>query len=87
MNYRLTAYVLGEIALILGALLCVPLFLAVGFHEENTIIPYIITIAICVGLGIIGIVLKPKKDKRNFKPAGGLIMCGLAWIIIGLITA
>lgn len=87
MNYRLTAFVLGEIVLILGVLLCVPLFIAIGFNETNTIIPYVITISICLGLGIVGVVLKPKKDKRNFKPAGGLIMCGLAWIIIGIITA
>ena len=87
MNYRLTAYVLGEILLIVGALMCIPMFMALGFHEDKTIIAYGITIAIAVALGAIGIFIRPPKDKRNLRPQSGFVMCGLAWILLALIGA
>ena len=87
MNYRLTAYVLGEILLIVGALMCVPLFMAVGLHEDKTILAFGIAIAIAVALGAVGIILRPPKDKRNLRPQSGFVMCGLAWILLGVIGA
>ena len=87
MNYRLTAYVLGEILLIVGALMCVPMFMALGYHEDKTVLAFGIAIAIAVVLGAIGIIIRPPKDKRNLRPQSGFVMCGLAWILLGLIGA
>ena len=87
MNYRLTAYVLGQLALIVGALMCIPMFMAIGFHEYNTILSYGITIAITVVLGAVGLVLRPAPNKRNLRPQSGFVMCGLAWILLAFIGA
>ena len=87
MNYRLTAYVLGELTLIVGALMCIPMFMAIGFHEYNTILAYGITIAITVVLGAIGLVLRPAQNQRNLRPQSGFVMCGLAWILLAFIGA
>lgn len=87
MNYRLTAYVLGEILVIVGALMCIPMFMALGYHEENTVFAFGITIAVAVVLGAVGIMLRPPKDKRNLRPQSGFVMCGLAWILLALIGA
>ena len=87
MNYRLTAYVLGEILLIVGALMCVPMFMALGYHEDKTVLAFGITIAIAVVLGAVGIIIRPPKDKRNLRPQSGFVMCGLAWILLGVIGA
>ena len=86
MNYRLTAYVLGEILLIVGALMCVPMFMAIGFHE-STVFAYGITIAVAVVLGAVGIIIRPAKENRNLRPQSGFVMCGLAWILLALIGA
>ncbi len=88
MNYRLIAFVLGEVALIVGALLCVPLFMAVGFHEPNSsIIGFCTAIGICLALGIFGVAVRPPKNKRDLRPSSGFATCGMFWIFISLIGA
>ncbi len=87
MNYRLIAFVLGEIALIMGAILCIPMFMALGFHENHTLAAYGIAIGVCVLLGGIGLALRPPKDKRDLRPSSGFAICGMLWIVIALIGA
>lgn len=87
MNYRLTFFILAEIILIIGAFLLIPFFMAVGYGENSAMFGFGITIAVCVVLGGAGLFLRPKKDKRNMRPSCGMIICGLAWILIGLIGA
>ncbi len=87
MNYRVTAYILGQISVIMGALMCIPLFMAVGYKEMGTAFGFGIAIAVAVAVGVIGILLRPSKDKRELRPSSGLIMCGLAWILLSLISA
>ena len=71
----------------MGALMCIPLFLALGYHESHTLAAYGIAIAVCVALGGIGLALRPPKDKRDMRPSSGFAICGLIWIIISLIGA
>ncbi len=87
MNYRLIGFVLGEIALIMGTLLCVPLFMALGFHESDTILGFGVAIGICLFLGIIGIIIRPPKHKRDLRPSSGFATCGLFWIFLAIIGA
>ena len=87
MNYRLTFYILAEIILILGAILLVPFFMAVGFGETSSMFGFGVTIACCIVLGGAGLFLRPKKDQRSMRPSCGMMICGLAWIVIGLIGA
>lgn len=80
-------FVLGEIAIIIGALMCIPLFMAVGLHEDTTILAFGIAVGVCLVIGIIGIIVRPPKDKRDMRTTSGFAMCGLFWIFIALISA
>ena len=87
MNFRLMTFVLGEIAIIIGALMCIPLFMAVGLHEDTTIPAFGIAVGVCLVIGIVGIIVRPPKDKRDMRTTSGFAMCGLFWIFIALISA
>ena len=87
MNFRLMTFVLGEIAIIIGALMCIPLFMAVGLHEDTTILAFGIAVGVCLVIGIVGIIVRPPKDKRDMRTTSGFAMCGLFWISIALISA
>ena len=87
MNFRLMTFVLGEIAIIIGALMCIPLFMAVGYHEDTTILAFGIAVGVCLVIGIVGIIVRPPKDKRDMRTTSGFAMCGLFWIFIALISA
>ncbi len=87
MNYRLIIFLFGEICLIVGAIMCIPLFMSIGYGEMSTAIGFGIAIAVCVALGGIGLVLRPAKDKRDLRPSSGFAICGMLWIVIALIGA
>ena len=80
-------FVLGEIAIIIGALMCIPFFMAVGYHEDTTILAFGIAVGVCLVIGIVGIIVRPPKDKRDMRTTSGFAMCGLFWIFIALISA
>ena len=69
MNYRLLVFVFGEIAMIIGALMSVPLFMSLGYHENSAAIGFAVAIGVCVALGILGLALRPPKDKRDLRPS------------------
>ena len=87
MNLRLLAFVLGEIAVIIGALMSIPLFMAIGYGEDTTILGFGIAIGVCLLLGIVGILVRPPKDKRDMRSTSGFAMCALFWIFIALVSA
>lgn len=87
MNFRLMTFVLGEIAIIIGALMCIPLFMAIGMHEDTTILAFGIAVGVCLVIGIVGIIVRPPKDKRDMRTTSGFAMCGLFWIFVALISA
>ena len=87
MNFRLLAFALGEIAVIIGALMSIPLFMAIGYKEDTTILGFGIAIGVCLLLGVIGIVVRPLKDNRNMRSTSGFAMCALFWIFVALVSA
>lgn len=87
MNFRLLAFALGEIAVIIGALMSIPLFMAIGYKEDTTILGFGIAIGVCLLLGVIGIVVRPPKDNRNMRSTSGFAMCALFWIFVALVSA
>lgn len=80
-------FVLGEIAIIIGALMCIPLFMAIGMHEDTTILAFGIAVGVCLVIGIVGIIVRPPKSKREMRSTSGFAMCGLFWIFVALISA
>ena len=87
MNLRLLAFVLGEIAVIIGALMSIPLFMAIGYGEDTTIHAFGIAIGVCLLMGVIGIIVRPPKDKRDMRSTSGFAMCALFWIFIAIVSA
>ena len=87
MNYRLIIFLFGEICLIVGAIMCIPLFMSIGYGEMSTATGFGIAVAVCVALGGIGLALRPPKDKRDLRPSSGFAICGMLWIVIALIGA
>ena len=80
-------FVLGEIVIIIGALMCIPLFMAIGMHEDTTILAFGIAVGVCLVIGVIGLLVRPPKSKREMRSTSGFAMCGLFWIFVALISA
>lgn len=87
MNLRLLAFALGEIAIIIGALMSIPLFMSIGYQEDTTILGFGIAIGVCLLLGVVGIIVRPPKDKRDMRSTSGFAMCALFWIFVALVSA
>lgn len=87
MNYRLLAMITGEISLTVGALMCIPLFIAIGFKEMSSVLGFGVAIGVALLIGVAGIILRPSKDKRDMRTSSGFAMCGIIWVFVGLISA
>lgn len=89
MNYKAVLYILGKIFIILGALMLLPLSIAIyytlnGFPEASYI-SFIIPIAVLIVLGIALTLKKPKNF--NIYAKEGFVICGIGWIIMSLLGA
>ncbi len=88
MNYRLLALIVGEISLVIGTLMCIPLFMSIGYQEDaKVIMSFGIAIGIALFIGIVGILLRPKKENRDMRSSSGFAMCGVLWILVSLLSA
>ena len=61
MNYKMVLYTIGRIFLVMGALLLIPMFVAIGYGEDC--LPYIYTI--CENFKIIYRVGKNKSHSKK----------------------
>ena len=80
-------FMFGEVSLLMGAIMCVPLFMSLGYGEMSTMAGFGIAIAVCVLLGGVGLALRPPKDKRDLRPSSGFAICGMLWIVLAIIGA
>lgn len=85
MNYKLTGYILGEIAAVTAALLLIPFFVAVGGGEAKTPLAFGITIIILLAIGVPFIIRKPADNQLSAR--GGFIIVALSWLLMSLIGA
>ncbi|MBQ2669858.1 MAG: TrkH family potassium uptake protein [Clostridia bacterium] len=84
MNYKMIAYSIGRILLVVGMTMLIPLGLAI-FYREDTIWAHIVPILICFAAGAAALVWKPKN--RSFHAREGMVLVGISWIVISLIGA
>lgn len=89
MNYKAVLYILGKILIILGALMLLPLSIAVYYRlngfPEASYISFIIPIAVFV---LPGLLLTSKKPKSfNIYAKEGFVICGAGWIIMSALGA
>lgn len=85
MNYRIVFNTTGKVALVLAALLTIPMILALSL-QETCWWSFAITIGICLAIGLtLVLCLKPKN--MIFFSKEGLIIVSLAWIFVSAIGA
>lgn len=89
MNYKAVVYFLGKIFLILAALLCLPLSVAVYYSlngfQETGYHSFLIPMALLLVIGLIFTIKKP--ESLDIYTKEGFVICGLAWIFISVFGA
>ena len=81
MNYRSIFFILGCILTIEGVFLILPMVTALIYGEEQ-VFAFLVSIFICLAVGCILILLKPKKLVFNVKE--GFATVALGWILLSL---
>ncbi len=84
MNYRSIIFILGCILTIEGILLLLPLIVTIIYGEQQ-FFAFLISILICLAVGGVLLLLRPKKIVFNVKE--GFATTALAWIIISIFGA
>ena len=82
MNFKMVFFTIGRIFLVMGALLLIPMFVAIGYGESC--LPYIYTILAFI---VPGIAMSIKKPKEGLFQKEAVVSIGLAWILVSLIGA
>ncbi len=83
MNYKAVINILGKIMFIEGALMTLPLIVALIYGETSTYMSFVIPMT---GLILVGFALGVKSPRNNMLLAKeGFVICGLAWIIMSAV--
>ena len=85
MNYRMSAYLLGQIILIVAGFLFVPFILTFAYSETGTQLAFGVTIAAMAVVGLPFVIKKPKDTTIHAR--GGFLTVALAWILLSLFGA
>lgn len=85
MNYKVVLSVLGRVLLIVSALLCVPIVIALIYGEYSEIFGFLIPVAVLLFLGLPSLAIKT--EDRNIYAKEGFVIVSLVWIVISLIGA
>ncbi len=85
MNYKMTIYVLGEIAITEAALMLIPFIMAFAYGESGTPLGFGVTIAVLVALGLPAVIKKPRDTE--LKARGGFVIVALAWLLLSIFGA
>ncbi len=84
MNYKMVAYLLGRILLIMAVLMCLP-FLIASFMQEETWLGFLIAIVAQLALGLACSARKPKNT--DFYAKEGFVIVALVWVLTSLFGA
>ncbi len=85
MNFSMILFLLGRVFLCEGALLLLPTIVSFGYKEYPTVNAFLITIGICLLLGILFSAKKPKNNVFHLKE--GFVVTGFTWIFISILGA
>ena len=84
MNYKMIAYMMGQIMKLEGALMCLPLIVSI-IYQEGEYYSFIIPI---IALLIVGIILTIKKpEKKDMYAKESYVIVALSWILVSLYGA
>jgi len=82
MNYKMTVYILGQIALIMAVFMLIPFIIALAGVESQTPLAFGVTIGFLVLFGLVCMAFKPTDTTFNVR--GGFLIVALAWISFSL---
>ncbi len=85
MKYRTLIHTLGNILIIEGLVLIIPLLMALFFKEMSSAVAFVITIGICMVLGFL--FTRIKREKQPIVSKDGYIIVSMSWLIMSLIGA
>ena len=83
MNLRITAYLLGKLAVACAMALCIPLAVAVLYNEEN-ISAFLWAIAWSAGTGVL-LVIGGHRVKDTLTVREGIAVTTLGWVLISFL--
>ncbi len=85
MNYSMVKYVLLRLLGVMGALMALPLFVALIYKEYDSALCFLVLVAVCAGAGFLGSLKKPKNTVMFAKE--GFAITAVAWIFMSLVGA
>ena len=83
MNYRMIAYILSRVLLIMAGLLLLPLIAALVYGES--VLPFVVTILLTALCGGALLLFRPKT--REIYAREGFVCVGLSWVLMSLLGA
>ncbi|MBQ4518750.1 MAG: TrkH family potassium uptake protein [Clostridia bacterium] len=84
MNYKMVAYLLGRILIIMGCLMCLPTVIALVLHE-NTSFGFVLSVVLQLLLG--GICTMKKPEHREIYAKEGFVIVAGVWMLTSLFGA
>ena len=84
MNYKMVAYLIGRIMVIMAILMCLPFIVAL-VNKDNTIFGFVLAILCQLVIGFSLSIKKPKKTELYAKE--GFVIVALVWIFTSLFGA
>ena len=85
MNYKMIKYTLGLLMMFEAAFFILPMITAVCYGEWTTLLAFLISAAICLGLGGLSVLKKP--EKTTIYAREGFVIVSLSWIILSIFGA
>ena len=85
MNYKMIKYTLGLLMMFEAAFFLLPIITAICYGEWTTLLAFLISAAICLGLG--GLCILKKPEKTTIYAREGFVIVSLSWIILSIFGA
>ncbi len=86
MNYRMIFSLLGNVLLLVAAILLLPMLVAL-YYGEAAWLSVLQTIVLSGVLGLLLSLLRPKRERRTMHAREGFVMVSLAWVVLSLVGA
>jgi len=82
MNLKMVVYLLGRLLTAEGAMMLLPMFVALLYNEQSVVWVFLITAVLCVAVGLLLSCKKP--ENRVFYLKEGFVITALGWIVISV---
>ncbi len=85
MNFRMIKNILGWILIFEAGFMLIPIVTALIYGETKSLVAFLITVAVCLGVGLLFVWRKPKKTTLYSRE--GFVIVSLSWIFLSLFGA